>query len=169
MNISEYELTVIKLCKEKSNKKIVNSSFSHNKLLTIAMIMHASENDRICILSSSLPNEVYDTLKTTKSNIIDLLVDRILPDDHWIFNFIKNDQRNIRIFLTENVVSRHFLCTSSNAFRFEPDNREKTSIACFNDQQSSVKLLGYFDKLLSQSTLILKSNQNRSSKRRKTR
>lgn len=155
--ILEYRSAIERLCELKSNTRIVNSSIAHTRILTDVIITNAASNDRICILSATLSEELFDSIKNSKANTIVLLVNSIFPDGHWIFDTIRNSKKNINLYSTDKEVLNYFLCTSSFAFRYETNSSQSQAIACFNDPSICKKLLNYYEKLLDNSTLIIGS------------
>lgn len=135
----EYIDAVTKLANDKTNRRFLNDSGEHAKLLIDLMIGKSKQGEQVIIYSGELKANCFgDALKTAKGDI------RILLDDNAGFSVIKNlpedVQKRIQVKLVEQKDQSHFFI-SGTAMRFERNHNDATAVANFNEPEEKLTIL----------------------------
>lgn len=160
--------------KELSNKKpfaTFNKDISHAAVITCAAFKYAS--NKVRLLSHRLDRVLYGpgllnasiaTFLEREGATLHILVETDIPDDHPIWNFLKNDRYGDGRLQIKRVppelVGRYtfnYLVVDRFGYRFESDREEYAAIASFHesDSESTIKdLIDFFDRVEKESSEI---------------
>lgn len=142
----EYEKAVTELADRKENRRFLNDSSDHAKLLIDLMIGRSGENDSVLIYSGELKRECFgSSLQNSKAHI------RIVLDDpkglDAIATLQEDVQRRIEARLLRKKAGNHFFIAGS-AMRYELSHDDATAVANFNEPPVELdKLRARFEKL----------------------
>jgi hypothetical protein len=135
----EYIEAVTKLAKNKTNRRFLNDSGDHAKLLIDLMVGNSQEGDDVLIYSGELKQSCFeDALKTGKGNI------RILLDDIKGLSVIEklpeSSRNRIEIKQIQEKDGNHFL-VSGTSVRYELSHDDATAVANFNEPIDELQAL----------------------------
>lgn len=135
----EYRKAVTELAEKKENRRFLNDSSDHAKLLIELMVGRAQESDEVIIYSGSLKAECFDeSLRATAATI------RILLDDAKgidVIDALPPDVRSrvqVRVVRTKD--GNHFFVAGS-AVRYELSHDDATAVANFNEPPAELQKL----------------------------
>ncbi|MCK4841943.1 MAG: hypothetical protein KAT04_08675 [Methylococcales bacterium] len=170
--MKEYNKMVRDFADQKSEDLIPNSGIEHAEVLIKNLFSHASNEVRI--LTGSLNARVYGTREVLAS-VDEFLhsggnkkIKILLQDvDDNAYDYIKSHPLYLRCkelgesmceikFSKDNKdkLQSHFVVIDNNGYRIEPDKSEPIGIGCFNDEETSKKLVDKFDYLFNKGALI---------------
>ena len=140
---TEYVDAVTELANSKTNRRFLNDSAEHAKLLANLMIGKSSEEDTALIYSGELKEPCFnEALKSARGKIRILLDD---PKGLEVLATISNRNRiQVRIAKPNQQKINHFFVCGS-AFRVELDHGKATALANFNEQSVVDQLRAQFD------------------------
>lgn len=142
----EYKEAVTKLAENKTDRRFLNGSGAHAKLLINLMIGKSQDTEEVVIYTGELNPEYYeDALKTARGNI------RILLDDDKGLSVLNNlpeaSRKRIKAYKAKEKGNNHFF-VSGTAMRFEMNHSDVTAVANFNEPEKvRTTLKAHFDKM----------------------
>lgn len=145
----EYFKAVVAAKAGSIDKRFLNDSLSHAKLLADLMIGEAGTDDDVRIYSGALSRECYDeALRSSKAQSIRILVD---DAEAARINFEKirqgiDSKIDVRVYDQKTHYPHFFV--AGNSFRLELSDEDATAVANFNDHSEvRGKLTHTFDVL----------------------
>lgn len=143
----EYREAVTALADNQEDRRFLNDSRAHAKLLAELMIGRATEDTETCIYSGSLGKGCFAEALSSSEGTIRVLLDSKEGLD--ITNALDELVRNrLKVKIAELPHSNHFFI-SGNSFRYEKDHNDATAIANFNEPETVKKLKALFDSMWS--------------------
>lgn len=141
----EYRTAVTALADNKENRRFLNDSSDHAKLLADLMIGRAKKGEEVLIYSGAMRDGCFvDALKSFKGTA------RILLDSSdglgVINGFSKEICERIQAQVLEKRDGNHFFVAGAS-FRYEMDHNDATAIANFNEPATVEKLKDRFESL----------------------
>lgn len=137
------------------DKRFLNDSLSHAKLLADLMIGEANTEDDVRIYSGSLSRDCYDeALRSSKAKSVHVLVDADKAEaakaNYDRIGVAGNPKIKVRVYDQKAHYSHFFV--SGHSFRLELSDKDATAVANFNDQSEVLgKLSGTFDAMWNKS------------------
>lgn len=133
------------------NRRFLNDSGIHAKLLIEVMLDSGKPDDEIRIYSGSLNADCYpDALSHTESTKIKILVDDIAAGEIVLNKLDPSVMKKIEIRKSgDKDHTNHFYTVGQKCFRYELDHGKATAIANFNEPTSASTLNDRFDKMWS--------------------
>ena len=143
---SEYRKAVTELADKKEDRRFLNDSSDHAKLLIELMIGRAKTGDEVLIYSGKLKAECYRESLINSSATIRVLLDDTAGES--IITALPSDLQNrIECRIVKNKDGNHFFIAGS-AMRFELDHDDATAVANFNEPDTELrKLRDRFEKM----------------------
>jgi hypothetical protein len=171
-NLLEYKEFVEKLSSADDNRVFMNSDMSHASVVLAEMFRRAEKrNDEVCVFAGSLnmDDSVY-----AKNNYIDavyrfakkggklriILNSYVEKKSEIVTTLLEMGQSNVEIrksrirLLAGNPNKEVHFTISGNAFRYEYDTDNHSSMCNFNDNEKALKLKGIFEKCWSDNMTI---------------
>lgn len=135
----EYIDAVTKLSEEKTNRRFLNDSGEHAKLLIDLMIGKSKPGEEVSIYSGELKACCFgDALKTAQGDI------RVLLDDEAGLSVIsslpEDVKKRVEYRLVNNKDQSHFFIAGT-AMRFERNHDDATAVANFNEPEDKLNIL----------------------------
>lgn len=154
----EYFKAVVAAKAGSINKRFLNDSLSHAKLLADLMIGEASTDDDVRIYSGALSRECYDeALRSSKAKSIHILVDDANAAQINLKKIRKDIDSNICVRVYDQKTHYPHFFVAGNSFRLELSCEDATAVANFNDQSEvRDKLTDTFDLLWKTATPLFK-------------
>jgi hypothetical protein len=149
----EYLQAVTNLADKEVNRRFLNDSSAHAKLLACLMIGRTKVGEDALIYSGGLGKGVFDdAFKDAQGSI------RVLLDSGEGIEIIKSlpdeVKRRIEVKKTAKASKNHFF-VAGNSFRYELNHDSATAVANFNEPETVAKLQTLFNTMWNQSTECL--------------
>lgn len=139
----EYEAAVTALADHKENRRFLNDSCAHAKLLANLMVGRAKAGDETLIYSGELGKDCFkDALISSKGRVrvvLDSKDGKALIDSLPV---AVKDRVELRLATTK---GEHHFFVSNNSFRYETDDNDSTAVANFNEPETVAKLKALFE------------------------
>jgi hypothetical protein len=142
----EYRKAVTELAEKNENRRFLNDSRDHAKLLIDLMVGRSQENDEVLIYSGELKTECFgDSFQNAKGKI------RVVLDSAKGLEVIAALPPALRNRIEPRILKEpdgnHFL-VAGRAMRFELSHDDATAVANFNEPESELqKLRDRFSRL----------------------
>lgn len=148
----EYRDAVTQLAINKEERRFLNDSCDHAKLLAELMIGKSLSDDKVEIYSGELGRNCFtDALLSSKASI------RILLDSNngvAVINGLPDEVRDRIEFRLVNAPCANHFFVSGNSFRYEKDHCDSTAVANFNEPETVTKLSNLFNIMWEQAIAV---------------
>lgn len=146
---TEYRDAVTALATNKENRRFLNDSCEHAKLLAELMVGRAqNDNEDTVIYSGELGKDCFNNALVTSQGKVRILLDN--KSGNEIINSLpENVRARIEVRMTKHPCDEHFF-VSGNSFRYETDHEKSTAVANFNEPETANKLKALFNNMWDQ-------------------
>ncbi|MDO8811901.1 MAG: hypothetical protein Q7J38_07740 [Gallionella sp.] len=145
---AEYRVAVTALATNKENRRFLNDSCEHAKLLADLMIGCAQNDDETVIYSGELGKDCFENALVSSQGKVRILLDN--KSGNEIINSLpENVKARIEVRMIKHPCDEHFF-VSGNSFRYETDHEESTAVANFNEPETAIKLKALFNNMWDQ-------------------
>lgn len=144
----QYIKAVTELADTKTNRRFLNDSSEHAKLLSNLMIGRAGREDEVFIYSGALGHQCFNqSLLLCQAEKIRILLDEAAGQS--VIDAMPDNVKSrieLRIVPQKNRWNHHFF-VAGTAYRYEKDHQDTTAISNFNEPEMIIRLKEIFDKM----------------------